>query len=108
MANSERLTVEDVELEFIPLIYDILRNIEKEPSDNSHKSRDFVEAQQKAAELNIKFEQAREQVHKLPGIEYSKERQLNRLDNLRKQLLVKQELLLKYKNMCSFALPKSN
>lgn len=37
------------------------------------------------------------QVRKLPGVEYSGEEQLRRLEALRKQLALKKRLLLKYK-----------
>lgn len=38
------------------------------------------------------------QVRKLPGVEYSREEQLRRLEALRKQLALKKHLLLKYKS----------
>ncbi|KAB7501739.1 Mediator of RNA polymerase II transcription subunit 9 [Armadillidium nasatum] len=37
-------------------------------------------------------------VQRLPGVEYSKEEQLQRLEALRKQLSLKKKLLLKYKS----------
>ena len=36
-------------------------------------------------------------MRKLPGVEYSREEQLRRLEALRKQLALKKHLLLKYK-----------
>lgn len=46
------------------------------------------------------------QIKRLPGIEYSKEEQLQKLETLRKQLRLKRELLLKYRNTCTFEIPK--
>lgn len=48
------------------------------------------------------------QIRRLPGVEYSKEEQLEKLETLRKQLKLKRELLLKYRNMYTFDMPKSN
>lgn len=39
------------------------------------------------------------QIRRLPGVEYSKEEQLEKLETLRKQLRLKRELLQKYRNM---------
>jgi mediator of RNA polymerase II transcription subunit 9 len=47
------------------------------------------------------------QIRRLPGVEHSKEEQLQKLETLRKQLQLKKELLLKYRNMCTFDIPKS-
>jgi mediator of RNA polymerase II transcription subunit 9 len=47
------------------------------------------------------------QIHRLPGVEYSKEEQLQKLETLRKQLQLKKDLLLKYRHMCTFDIPKS-
>ena len=52
----------------------------------------------KINELRAKFQKAREQIEKLPGIEYSQEEQERQLEVLRKQLAVKSDLLLRYKN----------
>lgn len=56
------------------------------------------ESSQKVLELQRKIQTAREQVRKLPGVEYSREEQLRRLEALRKQLALKKHLLLKYKS----------
>lgn len=42
------------------------------------------------------------QVRKLPGIELSKEEQLQQIDLLRKQLTLKRELLNKYRSLTLF------
>lgn len=50
-------------------------------------------------ELHKRLELARVTIRQLPGIEYSKEEQLRRLESLRKQLALKQQLIKKYKNV---------
>lgn len=79
-------------------------------------SRESQEVAQKVAELQKRLNEAREQVKLIPGeqnfstyeiifaetfsllgIDQSKEQQLEHLDNLKKQLVLKQELINKYK-----------
>lgn len=93
-AASRTISASDIDVEFLPLLHDIIRTIEKE--DTSH--RDSLEASQKVIELNKKIESVREQVYKLPGIEYDKEEQLAQIQMLRKQLAMKKSLIAKYKN----------
>ncbi|XP_013776110.1 mediator of RNA polymerase II transcription subunit 9-like [Limulus polyphemus] len=95
----------EVNTDFLPLIYDIIRSIERDSHDGSQK-RENYDSSQKVQELKQKLQQCRDQIQKLPGIEYSREEQLKRLESLRKQLALKRELLLKYKNMCHFDIPK--
>merc|ERR1712002_623449 len=90
---SQTITADEVDVDFLPLIYQYLRCLEKEQTDSQESS-------QKILELQRKIELAREQVGKLPGVEYSKEEQLKRLEALRKQLALKKRLLLKYKSKC--------
>lgn len=47
------------------------------------------------------------QIKRLPGVEYSKEQQLDKLEALRTQLKLKRDLLLKYRTMCTFDIPKA-
>lgn len=47
------------------------------------------------------------QIRKLPGVEYNTEEQLRQLDILRNQLRLKRELLHKYRNLCTFEIPKA-
>lgn len=101
------LTVDDVDIEFLPIIYEVIRSLEKDPHDNTQKTRDSLDTTQKILELQRKLDKAREQIRKLPGIEYNTEEQLKQLDVLRNQLRLKRELLHKYRNMCSFELPKA-
>lgn len=49
-------------------------------------------------ELQRRLESARVQIKQLPGIDYNIEEQLQRLETLRNQLTLKQQLIKKYKN----------
>uniref|UniRef100_A0A1B6EEB5 Mediator of RNA polymerase II transcription subunit 9 n=1 Tax=Clastoptera arizonana TaxID=38151 RepID=A0A1B6EEB5_9HEMI len=102
------LTVEEVDVDFLPLIYEIIRSVERDTHDTSQKSNQSQDTSQKVIELHKKLEFARDQIRRLPGVEYSKEEQLEKLETLRKQLKLKRELLLKYRNMYTFDIPKSN
>ncbi|XP_045100996.1 mediator of RNA polymerase II transcription subunit 9-like [Portunus trituberculatus] len=84
----------DIDVDFLPIIYQYLRCLEKEQPDLGRVSQ---ESSLKVLELQRKIQTAREQVRKLPGVEYSREEQLRRLEALRKQLALKKHLLLKYK-----------
>ncbi|KAF7396402.1 hypothetical protein HZH66_007264 [Vespula vulgaris] len=95
-------TVDDLDIEILPLIYDILRSVEKDPHDTTQKAKESQDTSHKILELQKKLDSARAQIKRLPGIEYSKEEQLQKLETLRKQLRLKRELLLKYRNMCTF------
>ncbi|XP_047498397.1 mediator of RNA polymerase II transcription subunit 9-like [Penaeus indicus] len=92
--SSQGVTAEEIDVDFLPIIYQYLRCLEKEQTDVARVSQ---ESSQKVLELQRKIQTAREQVRKLPGVEYSGEEQLRRLEALRKQLALKKRLLLKYK-----------
>ncbi|KAK7079186.1 hypothetical protein SK128_010187 [Halocaridina rubra] len=94
MMSSQVVAAEDIDVDFLPIIYQYLRCLEKEQTDLSRVSQ---ESSQKVLELQRKIQIAREQVRKLPGVEYSKEEQLKHLEALRKQLMLKKRLLFKYK-----------
>lgn len=49
-------------------------------------------------ELQKRFEAARAQIRLLPGIDYNKEEQLQKLELLKNQLRLKQQLIRKYKD----------
>ena len=68
--------------------------------------KDTNEVPQKLTELRNKLDRAREQVKKLPGIDYSKEEQERQIEVLRKQLSSKTDLLRRYKTMCNFDIPE--
>ncbi|PSN44499.1 hypothetical protein C0J52_09060 [Blattella germanica] len=93
-----QLTVDDVDVEFLPLIYEIIRSVERDPHD-TQKTRESQDTSQKVIELQKKLDQARSQIRRLPGVEYSKEEQLQKLETLRKQLQLKKDLLLKYRHI---------
>ncbi|KYN07990.1 PREDICTED: mediator of RNA polymerase II transcription subunit 9 [Cyphomyrmex costatus] len=101
-----QFTVDNLDIEILPLIYEIIRSIEKDPHDTSQKAKESQDTSHKILELQKKLDSTRSQIKRLPGIEYSKEEQLQKLETLRKQLRLKRELLLKYRNTCTFEIPK--
>ncbi|KAF6203841.1 hypothetical protein GE061_002176 [Apolygus lucorum] len=101
------ITVEDVDIDFLPIIYEIIRSLERETLDSNQKPPPASQdVSQRVVELHKKLELAKDQIKRLPGVEYSKEQQLEKLEGLRKQLRLKRDLLLKYRTMCSFDIPK--
>ncbi|XP_014368048.1 mediator of RNA polymerase II transcription subunit 9 isoform X1 [Papilio machaon] len=100
--NFSPLTVQDVDVDFLPIVYEIIRSIERDFHDNSAKARESQDCSQKVLELQKKFDVARSQIKRLPGIDYNKQDQLKQFEILRTQLRLKRELLQKYRNMCSF------
>ncbi|XP_049952212.1 mediator of RNA polymerase II transcription subunit 9 [Schistocerca serialis cubense] len=106
IAAPTSLTVDDVDVDFLPLIYDIIRSVERDPHDSTQKTRESQDISQKILELHKKFDEARAQIGRLPGVEYSKEEQLKKLETFRKQLQLKKDLLRKYREMCTFEIPK--
>ncbi|XP_056632747.1 mediator of RNA polymerase II transcription subunit 9 [Diorhabda carinulata] len=106
--NNKILNVEDLNIEILPIIYDIIKGVDKDNHhDNSAKTRDSQDCSQKVLELQKRLDQARAEIRMLPGIDYSKEQQLNHLEALKTQLRLKQELLQKYRFMYPFDLQKS-
>jgi len=93
------VSVADIDAEFLPSIHDIIKNIEKDPQDAATKNKESLEASQKIQDLNKKIEVARDLVKKLPGIDFTKEEQAAQLKALKKQLVLKQELIQKYKKL---------
>ncbi|XP_033231007.1 mediator of RNA polymerase II transcription subunit 9-like [Belonocnema kinseyi] len=104
--RTNQLTVNNLEIEILPLIYEIIRSIERDPYDANQKAKESQDMSHKIVDLQKKLDSARVQIKKLPGVGYSKEEQLQNLENLRKQLRLKRELLLKYRNMCTFEMFK--
>lgn len=100
-ANRIQLADEG-DFDLLSTIYDIIKSVEKEQQDNAQKLKDSQEAGQKVLELQRKLDHAREVVRKLPGIELSKEEQLQQIDLLRQQLTLKRDLLNKYRSITSF------
>ena len=56
----------------------------------------------KMQSLKDKLNQFRQQLIKIDGIGVTKEEQMKSLDALRQQLVMKRDLLIKYKNSCPF------
>jgi len=56
----------------------------------------------KVNELQKKLQQTREQIEGLSGIDLSREEQLRQMEVLRQQLVIKTELLRKYKDTDHF------
>lgn len=84
--------VEEVDANFLPLIYDTLKSLDRGPTEVSLKVN----------ELQKKLQQMREQIEGLPGIDLSREEQLRQMEVLRQQLVIKTELLRKYKDTDRF------
>lgn len=97
--SQQREQQKVAEIEILPVIYEIIRSVEKDPVDNAAKQKESADCSQKVLELQKTLEAARATIRQLPGIEYSKEEQLRRLESLRKQLALKQQLIKKYKNV---------
>ncbi|CAN8002225.1 unnamed protein product [Ixodes hexagonus] len=97
-------TIEEVSGEILHLIYDVIRSIEKDSHDPNQK-RDSYDSAVKIQELRGKLQLCRDLIHKLPGVDYTREEQLRKVEALRRQLQRKRELLVKYKSMCHFDMP---
>ncbi|XP_063921172.1 mediator of RNA polymerase II transcription subunit 9 [Zophobas morio] len=103
---ERKVTVENLNIEILPIIYEIIRSVEKDHHDNTAKTRESQDCSQKVLELQKRLDQARAEIRMLPGIDYSKEQQLHHLEALKTQLKLKQELLRKYRYMYTFEIPK--
>ncbi len=68
--------------------------------------KDSHDITQKINDLRGKLQKSREQIEKLPGIDYNKEEQERQIEVLRQQLASKTELLRRYKNLANFDLTK--
>ncbi|XP_015790672.1 mediator of RNA polymerase II transcription subunit 9 [Tetranychus urticae] len=102
-SSTPNIKLEDIDFEFLPLIYDIIRSIEKELNEGSSVGQKAIHREQteipaKMQLLNDKFKKCREQLMKIEGIDITKEQQLKQLENLSKQLDMKRQLLTQYKN----------
>jgi len=98
-SNSQQVSVSDIDVDFLPIIHEIVKTIEKDPQDAAAKNKESLEASQKIQDLGKRIERARDLVKKLPGIDFTKEEQAAQLKALRKQLVLKEELIQKYKNL---------
>ena len=78
-------------------LYDFL--FESSGHGMGSKNKESLEASQRIQDLGKKIEAAREQVKKLPGVDFTKEEQAAQLKALKKQLILKEELIQKYKHL---------
>lgn len=115
----------DLNVNFLPQIYDIIRwydlfistflsnifkffSLEKETQENATPKLVMLAREQpsdyssKMSLLRGNFEKFRQQIVNVPGSNLSKEEQTQTLRSLRQQLIMKKELLLKYKNNSNF------
>lgn len=97
--STKPIAAEEFNFEFLPIIYAIIRRIEKDHHDTAAKTKESQECAQKVLELQKHLDQARAQIYQLRGIDYNKEQQLSNLESLKIQLKLKQELLQKYRYM---------
>ncbi|KAG8433362.1 hypothetical protein GDO86_017588 [Hymenochirus boettgeri] len=81
---------------FLPLVHGIIKCMDKDSQD----------VYQELNELKNKFQSMRKLVSNMPGIDMSPEQQQKHLQNLRKQVQTKNDLLQKYKSLCMFEVPK--
>lgn len=99
---NKRVTAENFDTDFLPIIYEIIRRVEKDHHDTTAKTRESHDCSQKVLDLQRALDKARAEVHLLPGIDYNKEQQLAHLNALKVQLKLKQELIQKYRYMYPF------
>ncbi len=97
--GADKVTVDDLDADLLPILHDIVRTIEKDNQDVSQKNKDSLEASQKIAEVHAKICALRENIYKLPGIEKNREEQLRQLEVLRQQLHMKKRIIQKYKEL---------
>ncbi|VVC96619.1 mediator of RNA polymerase II transcription subunit 9 [Leptidea sinapis] len=96
------ISVQEVDVDFLPIVYEIIRSVERDFHDTTAKARESQDCSLKVLELQKRLDIARSQIKRLPGIEFNKQDQLKQFDILQTQLRLKRELLQKYRNMCSF------
>ena len=63
-------------------------------------NREQGDCHEKITELKKKFQKSRDLINKVNGISLTKEDQIKKYESLNKQLSMKKELLLRYKNYC--------
>lgn len=86
------------EVSFLSLVQDVLLIVEKDNQEATQRNRDSLEAAQRVQELTRKVSSARNFVYGLSGIAHSPKVQDQRLQNLRKQLQMKRDLIEKYRS----------
>lgn len=98
-ADAAAIRPGDIDTDFLPLIHDVIKTVEKDNQDASQKNKDSLEASQKVIELSKKISSARDAVYKLPGIEFDQDEQLKQIQTLKNELALKKALIFKYKSL---------
>jgi len=93
------VSLKEIDTEFLPVIYDIVKCVERDPSDAAGKNKESLEAANKIGELSKRLEKAKEQVRNLPGVDLNPEEQRGQLASLKKQLKLKKDLVAKYQGL---------
>lgn len=70
--------------------------------------KEGADVQQELTKLKAKIQESREQIASMPGIDVSPAVQQQQLETLREQVRTKKQLLLKYKSLCMFEVPKAS
>ncbi|KAH9493796.1 mediator complex subunit 9 [Dermatophagoides farinae] len=119
-SSTTQYSIGDLNVNFLSQIYEIMRCLEKETQENSvtktvgNKQTSVSSAAAvsvattqptlstseyvgKMNRLRETFEQFRQQIPLVPGSNVTKDEQLQTLGSLRQQLIMKKDLLLKYK-----------
>ena len=97
--KNKVMKADNIDAEFIPLIWKILRDVVREPKDQGQRVKQCRSLGQNMEELQKKLHLVRKQIQNLPGINSSKEEQKKNLQTVQKQLTQKKELILKYRAM---------
>ncbi len=98
-SSNSTVEAKDINVDLLPIVHDVVRALEKDANDVSQRSKDSQEASSKIMDFNKRVGEVREDIYRLPGIETSKEEQLAQLQNLKKQLQMKKDLIAKYKRL---------
>lgn len=75
-------------------------NVNSANQKSTNREQQQNDCHEKILELKKKIQKSREQVVKVNGISLTKEDQIKKFEALDKQLSMKKELLLRYKNRC--------
>lgn len=90
---SAAASAADNELNILPHVYEVLKSIENDSPDVIQK---------KMGDLENQFQKAQECIERLPGTQYSQEEQLRLKAVLQQQLILKTEMLMKFKTGSQF------
>ncbi|RWS08973.1 mediator of RNA polymerase II transcription subunit 9-like protein [Dinothrombium tinctorium] len=103
-ASTAKAAVDEIDADFLPAIYDIVRSIEREINETNASqkalNREQSDCHQKMLNLKEKFQKCRDVIGRVEGIDFRKEEQLSKFEAFKEQLVMKRELLLRYKHCC--------